>query len=167
MFELITLELLYCQSMPSKKRVWQDVQMVNSSVSGSGDDLRSVRGCRQRLLPSGHAFVQWSLQWSPDGVGWICRVVSTEHAAQGVGMESTDGWRIFFSGEFFIVFPCWGVLMEEYLIFRVYRHWSCIFGPLNSHFGRFCAFVLRPQLKLWISMKNWLVCRDQLRLFIL
>ena len=28
MFELITLELLYCQSMPSKKRYGQDVQIV-------------------------------------------------------------------------------------------------------------------------------------------
>jgi hypothetical protein len=26
-------------------------------------------------------------------------------------------------GIFFgLIFPCWGVLMEEYLIFRVYRH---------------------------------------------
>ena len=85
--------------------------------------------CRQRLLPSGHAFVRWSLQRSPDGVRWICRLVSTEHAAEGVGMESTNGGCIFRW-----VFPCWGLLMEEYLIFRVCGNRSCIFGPTNSGF---------------------------------
>ena len=167
MFELITLELLYCQSMPSKKRYGQDVQIVQLF----GQRIRWCSSVSPRVQAASPAIWPCLCPMVSTVEPWWSRVDLPGGQHRTCSTRSGDGvnrWvKDFFSGEFFIVFPCWGVLMEEYLIFRVYRHWSCIFGPLNSHFGWFCAFVLRPQLKLWISMKNWLVCRDQLRLFIL
>lgn len=167
MFELITLELLYCQSMPSKKKGMTgrpngptlrsaDQVMLFGQSAGAG----SV-SCHL-AMPLSNGLYSGALMESGGFAGWSAQ--NMQHKEWGWSQPMGEG---FFFRWVFHSFSLLGRFDGGILIFRVYRHWSCIFGPLNSHFGWFCAFVLRPQLKLWISMKNWLVCRDQLRLFIL